>query len=226
MKKEKQEEARLLRSQGLSIKEIAQQLRVTKSSVSVWVRDVLLTIEQKKRLAKNGVSYAVVEQRRRTRLENEKARKELIMEDAAKEVGSAVADDLKYLGAMLYWAEGGKTQSMVRFTNSDPEMIKLMMRFFREICEVSEEKFKGYIHIHPHLDYKKAEQYWSLLTSIPLTQFFKTYRIPNKSSQNKRQTLPYGTLDIYVCDVKLFLRILGWIRGICYHFEDKLTKAC
>lgn len=115
---------------------------------------------------------------------------------------------------MLYWAEGGKTQRMVRFSNGDPEMIKIMMAYFRNICDVDESKFRGYIHIHPHLDFRNAEKYWSNVTDIPLGQFFKTYRKQNRSSLNKRNTLPNGVLDIYVLDTELFLKITGWARGI------------
>jgi len=118
------------------------------------------------------------------------------------------------MGVMLYWAEGGKTQRLVRFSNGDPEMIKIMMTFFRQVCNVPEHKFRGYIHIHPHLDHKNAEKYWSTITEIPLKQFFKTYRRPNKSSQNKKDSLPYGVLDVYVLDASLFLKITGWAKGI------------
>jgi len=118
------------------------------------------------------------------------------------------------MGTMLYWAEGGKTQRMVRFSNGDPEMIKIMMAFFRRVCNVPEEKFRGYIHIHPHLEHTSAETYWSSITGIPLSQFFKTYRKPNKSSQNKKDSLPNGVLDIYVLDTSLFLKITGWARGV------------
>lgn len=118
------------------------------------------------------------------------------------------------MGVMLYWAEGGKTQRMVRFSNGDPEMIKIMMTFFRRICKVPESKFRGYIHIHPHLDFRAAENYWSSISEISLDQFFKTYRIPNKSSQNKKNSLPNGVFDIYVLDTNLFLKITGWAKGI------------
>lgn len=110
---------------------------------------------------------------------------------------------------MLYWAEGGKTQRPVRFSNGDPEMIKIIMHFFRTACEVPESKFRGYIHIHPHLDHIKAETYWSEVSGIPFGQFFKTYRNKNKSSQNKRNSLPYGVLDVYVLDTQLFYKIQG-----------------
>jgi hypothetical protein len=89
-----------------------------------------------------------------------------------------------------------------------------MMAFFRRVCNVPESKFRGYIHIHPHLDHIKAEEYWSSVSRIPITQFYKTYRKPNKSSQGKRNSLPFGVFDIYIMDINLFLNITGWARGI------------
>ena len=47
MKLKEKEESRRLRSEGLSITRIAKQLNVGKASVSYWVRDIVLTEEQK-----------------------------------------------------------------------------------------------------------------------------------------------------------------------------------
>ena len=145
---------------------------------------------------------------------NELLKREKIILDARKSITKISDKQLWLMGVMLYWAEGGKTQRMVRFSNGDPEMIKIMMAFFRRVCEVPESKFRGYIHIHPHLNHKEAEEYWSAISDIPLDQFFKTYRKPNKSSQNKKDSLPNGVLDVYVLDTQLFLKITGWAKGI------------
>ena len=50
MKKDKQEKAIELRQHGISVNEIAATLGVAKSSVSLWVRKVLLTDDQRKKL--------------------------------------------------------------------------------------------------------------------------------------------------------------------------------
>ncbi len=51
MRKEMREEARRLRSeQGMAITDICKRLGVAKSSVSVWVRDIVLNEEQKEAL--------------------------------------------------------------------------------------------------------------------------------------------------------------------------------
>ena len=79
-----------------------------------------------------------------------------------------------------------------------------MMRFFREICKVPEEKFRGSIHTFAHADIEKTEKYWSKISRIPKNQFHKTYIKPGSASLQKRYTLLYGTFSINVCDTNLF----------------------
>lgn len=214
MKKIEKEQAIKLRYEGYSLDEIRMALGVAKSSVSLWVRNIELTDAQKRHLEAKGFFREAVEKRRTSRLINEEAKRQLVIKAAQSSIKKISKKELWLIGVMLYWAEGGKTQRLVRFSNGDPEMIKIMMAFFRDICEVPEAKFRGYIHIHPHLDHKNAERYWSEISEIPLKQFFKTYRKPNKSSQGKKNSLPCGTCDIYVMDTKLFFQIMGWAEGI------------
>lgn len=214
MKTVERRRARELRGQGYSLNAIAQQLGVGKASVSVWVRDIPLTLIQRAELTSRPFTTQAIEKRRASRLSNEAAKREAVIIRAQKEIPAISGTELWLMGVMLYWAEGGKTQRLVRFSNGDPEMIKIMMRFFRIVCKVPESKFRGYIHIHPHLDYRQAEHYWSEMSGIPLDHFFKTYRKINISSQNKKNSLPKGVMDIYVLDSNLFLRIVGWAKGI------------
>lgn len=215
MKEEQRNEARELRTRGFSIREICESVHVSRSTASLWVRDIELTKVQIKRLKSLVKDPDVIERRRQTRLASENVRRNKVIHSAFGQITNVSRKELTLIGAALYWAEGKKgQQNTVSFSNSDPRMIKIMMHFFRDVCAVPEEKFRGYVHIHPHLDYQKAEKYWSEISNIPLTQFYKTYRKKNKSSQNKRDTLPYGTFDIYVCNAVLFLTIRGWFEGI------------
>jgi len=214
MKKEEKILAIKLRKQNWSLSEIKEKLNVSKSSVSIWVRDIKLTKKGQKRLLKKRRS--AIEKARETRLIREKIKRKIIIDKATREINDLTKKELKLVGTALYWAEGSKTKrSLVQVCNSDEQIIRLMMRFFREICKVPESKFRGYIHIHPHLSTKKAENYWSSVSNIPLKQFYKTYQKPNRSSQNKKDSLPYGTFTIIICNTELFLNIKGWINGLC-----------
>ncbi|MEK7059552.1 MAG: hypothetical protein AAB971_02230 [Patescibacteria group bacterium] len=222
MKVNKQVQARKLRQQGLSMGAIAVRLGVSKSSVSLWVRHIKMSVHQEAHLRSLPFTTAAVEKRRKTRLLNEDLKRTRIINHAYEEIDAIGHRELWLIGVMLYWAEGGKTQRLVRFSNGDPRMIKMMMLFFREVCSVPEEKFRGYIHIHSHLDYRGAENYWSGISNIPLGQFFKTYR-KKSSNSSAKNTLPHGVMDIYVLDTKLFLKISGWASGIFDRAQQAAT---
>ena len=216
MKTEEKLKAIELRKKGQSINDITGALNVSKSSVSLWVRNIELTKAQKQELLKKGLRREVVEKRRKTVLEKENKKRQIIIDDAKKEISFISKKDLKNIGIALYWGEGGKSnRSLVRFSNSDPQMIMVMMRFFKEVCIVPREKFRGHIHTHSHLNKDQAELYWSNISGISLKQFHKTYCKPSKASKNKKNSLPFGTLEIVICSTELFLKIKGWIEGLC-----------
>lgn len=217
MRAQERTKARELRKRGLSIREIAASIPCAKSSVSGWVRDISLTDSQIKRLKLNqdrgrakAANHPNSPKQVWSRIRNS------IIESAFKDIPSEYSTgSLKILGSALYWAEGYKaTHNTVNFSNSDPGMIALIMKFFREICEVAETKFRGVVHLHPHLNKEKAEKFWSKTSGIPLKQFHKIQYGISKVSKNKRDTLPLGTFTIVICDVRLQSRIKGWIKGL------------
>ena len=51
------------------------------------------------------------------------------------------------IGAMLYWGEGYKGDDknpakLVDFANSDPDMIKIFLKFLRTVFKIDEKKIK------------------------------------------------------------------------------------
>ena len=124
---------------------------------------------------------------------------------------------LKIAGIMLYWGEGYKNLSKqarggtVDLANSDPQMIKLFLKFLREICGVKEERLRVLLYCYANQDVGALKKYWQKITNIPLTQFTKPYIrkdfLPGKSGKMK-----YGLVHIRYSDKKLFLQIEDWIR--------------
>lgn len=215
MKQEERNKAIALRREGESIRDIAKKVGVSKASVSLWVRKVPLTVVQRRKLSRNGFSADVIEKRRLARIHRTQTEHRAIMHAAAKSISSLSKHELWLLGTALYWGEGGKTNhGSARLSNSDPAVIKIMMRFFREVCKVPEQKFRGHVHTFSRLNVEKAERYWSEVSGIPRKQFFKAYAKPSVASKNKKDSLPYGTFQIYVNNTELFLTIMGWIEKI------------
>lgn len=98
-----------------------------------------------------------------------------IKQMAKQEVEDIKLNELKLLGIMAYWTEGSKTEDgLVQFTNSDSAFIKFILRWLRDVCKVREEKLRIHLRVHPDVDKRTVENYWSRITGIPLAQFHKT----------------------------------------------------
>ncbi len=119
-------------------------------------------------------------------------------------------EDLKAAGVMLYWGEGGKTQSTVNFANSDPEMIKVFLVFLRNVCGISEERLRALIHRYPDQDPRFLQEFWSSVTGIPKERFYREFVHKGKLRTYKTKSR-YGTLAVTYADVTLLRQILGWV---------------
>jgi hypothetical protein len=214
MKLESQRKAAVLRRQGLSIAEIAQRIKVSKGSVSTWVREIELEPEVLQSIKARSHSAAAVEKRRKARLQQSEAIHATIIKKAQKEIGKLTKRELFLIGTALYWGGGSKKKrGVVEFTNSDPAIIILMKRFLEEVCGVPIEKMRGHVYLHEHLSIKSAERYWSDISGLPLLQFHKT-SIQHNKRRLVKDTLPQGTFALLVCDTTLRLRLEGWMRGL------------
>jgi len=208
-----------LRKKGKSYKEIKEKITVSKGTLSVWLRDIKLTPGQEKRLyvelrRKYAYRGAKANQEKRIRITKQ------IISKAKSEVRSFIKNPLFLVGLMLYWAEGDKSdeQEVVKFTNSDPFLIMLMMRWFRKICKVPKNKFRIALHIHRLHCRKNIENYWSKLTNIPRRQFHKT-QIKPTSLKHRKNKLYNGTCAVVINNKNLFRRIKGWKLGALKTFK-------
>lgn len=214
MKRELRQSARKLRQQGYAMNEIVMQLKASKASVSLWTRDIELTQKQLKVLRGRPYTSSAIEKRRKSRLLHETTKQNIVIDAAVNDIPKISYENLLLIGVSLYWGEGTKKKkNVVEFTNSDPLMIKVMMEFFSTVCKVKSKKFRGHVFLHEHLSISNAELYWSKATQIPRTQFHKT-SIQQNRNRIKKDTLPYGTFAIIVCDTRLRLKIEGWTRGL------------
>jgi predicted DNA-binding protein YlxM (UPF0122 family) len=119
--------------------------------------------------------------------------------------------ELKIAGIMLYWAEGTLKGATVDFANSNPEMIKVFLKFLRNVCGVDERRLRVYLYCHSYCDVVRLKVYWHKLTRIPLGQFTKPYIREGSTNLSKRKLL-YGLVHIRYNDKKLLDVIRDWIN--------------
>ena len=207
-----------LRKQGASYQEILQEVQVSKDTISRWCRDVILTPKQlerlqtQKKLGGQRGGEVGAQRKRANRIDQTNLLKEL----AAKELGNLTNRDRFIAGVSLYLGDGLKSDREVGFANSNPQLVRFMVGWLREYCEIKEEKLRGQLWIHDTCDETKAKQFWSKLTGIPTDKFLKSYIAINKKDSLKvrKQLHEYGIFTVRVFSAEIQRKILGWGTGI------------
>jgi len=119
---------------------------------------------------------------------------------------------LQIAGIMLYWAEGTLKGKTVDFVNSNSAMVRIFLKFLREICGINNRRLRLYLYTYSHLNLKEVMEYWKKVTGIPINQFTKPYVREGNLNLSKRK-LPYGLVHIRYNDKKLLETIGNWIEN-------------
>ncbi|MFF3545000.1 hypothetical protein ACFYXD_24490 [Streptomyces platensis] len=210
--------ARELRKQGLTYDRIQVELGCSKSSISLWVRDLpkpkpLRTPAEQARIAREKRWEHELAVRDRERRETKSA--------ATQEVGDLSDRELLFAGAALYWAEGAKDKPYkrrehVQFVNSDPGVIEVFLAWLR-LLGVEPDRIAYRVMIHVTADVEAAERYWAALVGVDVAALQKT-TIKKHNPKTTRKNVGEGYRGCLVVRVlqsaELYRRIEGWWYGI------------
>ncbi len=219
-KDEVRAKARALREEGLDYDEIAARLGVSKSSVSLWVRDMptpaRLTYEEcRKRSVEGTRRYWEAERPAR------EAARTAVRDAAAAEIGQLSERETLIAGAIAYWCEGGKSKpyrqnDRIVFTNSDPSLITFFLRFL-VIAGVTPDRIAFRLSIHENADVDAAQRFWIRTTGARADQFRRPTMKRHMPKTVRKNVGPgyHGCLRIDVLrSGDLYRRIEGWVSAI------------
>lgn len=219
-KTKERDKAILLRKQGKSYSEICSLIPVSQSSLSFWLRNIELTPQQidqlslkkKKGQSKGGLAKRIFR-------ENQQ---QAILKESADEIKDLSKKELWLLGIVAYWCEGAKQKEnnisqAVVFANSDATLIKLFIKWLKEICKVINDDIIYSLYIHDNADVAKALAYWSETLEISKYKFGEPI-LKKHNIATKRRNIHdnyHGLIRISVRkSTNLNRKISGWILGI------------
>ena len=116
---------------------------------------------------------------------------------------------------MLYWAEGGKDRNVVRFTNSDAEMVRVFLRFLRQCYGVTDGRVTPAIncYVNNGLELGEIEDWWLETLELPRSSLRRSHiGTPRRSRGASRSVLVHGTARVTVCSTALAQSIYGGIQ--------------
>ncbi|MGW4159358.1 hypothetical protein [Streptomyces sp. NPDC004788] len=219
--------ARELRLEGRTYDQIQVELGCSKSSISLWVRD----LPKPERRDPTEQAKIAAQKRWEHELAVRDAKRQRTKEAATQEVGTMTDRELLLAGAALYWAEGAKDKPYSRrenvlFVNSDPGVIRVYLAWLR-LLGIEPQRLTFRVMIHATADVEGARRYWADLVGVDPTTFQKT-TIKNHNPKTVRKNVGpeyRGCLVIRVAQgAELYRRIEGWWCGIV-GAVDSISRA-
>lgn len=218
---------RELRARGYTYLEIVAELGVSKSSASLWCRDMprvgrLSNEEIRKRNAEGVSAFWAKESPRR------EARRQEISDRAGAEIGALTDREVIIAGAMAYWCEGSKNKPYrrigndVAFINSDPKLILFFLRILK-VAGIERERIYCRVSIHESADVAGAERFWQQVTAMPADQFRRTTLKRHNPATTRKNTGDdyHGCLIVRVLGAaELYRKIEGWATAVMTEAEQ------
>lgn len=195
---------------------------VAKSTLSLWLREVGLSVPQQQRITEKKKAG----QRRgaNIRRTDRVARQSDLVRIAKADIDSISKRELWLIGIALYLAEGSNEKEYrpgtgVSFSNSDARMVAVFIKWLKACIGLKDENLIISLYIHEsHADrVLTVQKYWSNFLGLPLRFFQKVYFKKNKINTRRKNTgnLYNGLLRVNIRESSdLNRRITGWTQGI------------
>lgn len=215
-----------LRRQGWSIKDIAKEVKISRGSASLWCQNIELTPAQKEKLkAKQTAAGSAgrqkgAEMNRKKRIDAQSEARAWA-DDQVRQIDNT---NLFFLGLGIYWGEGVKSRSgQATVVNSDPRILKIMIRWFEECMQVKRDEFRPYVYIASQ--HRSREQiimkYWVKTLRLPAEKFKSPIYLEQRPKQQyENHDSYYGVVALRVAkSTNLKYRILSLLETVSQRLE-------
>ncbi len=193
--REKKAEAIRMRLQGASYSQIKAEVGVSKSTLSLWLRDHPLSDERIRELRAD--SPIRIERFRNTMHAKREGRLANVRKTVSEDLGVLSEREVLIAGLFLYWGEGGKTKPCTTtISNTDPAVLLFFLRWM-EILGVPKSRLRIHIHLYTDMNSEAELRYWSDLLGLPLSAFRKPYvKRSNRTDLTYKQKFSHGTCNV------------------------------
>jgi hypothetical protein len=210
-----------MRENGMSLGDISKKLHITKSTLSFWCKNIILTESAITKIKTKGKIKSVrgllrySESKRKERIE----RNILQKQEGAKVLDRLLDRDILMIGLGLYWGEGYKYEnSELGFTNSSPQMIRFFFKWLK-LWNVQKDSliFRLTINEIFRKEENRIKSFWINFLGVKNEQFSKTTftQTTLKKASFKNIEKYKGILRVKVRKgTALRNKILGAIEGI------------
>ncbi|MBM3257638.1 MAG: hypothetical protein FJZ05_00185 [Candidatus Nealsonbacteria bacterium] len=220
--KEREKAIALRKKKQMSYSQIKKILKVSKSTLSLWLRNYPLSEEKIRQLQEKGrkKGEAAIERFRNTMREKRKERLKEIYKAQKKKILPLTNRNFFIAGLFLYWGEGTKCRrDGLSISNSDPSIIRFFIRWLNKSLSVPRKKMRVGLHLYKDMNINNEMVFWSKILKIPLSQFIRPYIKKSSSKRiNHKGGFGHGTCNLRINSVSLAEKIFMTLKAITEHY--------
>ena len=186
--------------------EIAKVLKVSKSTLSYWLRDLPLSEERILELRRDGWRRGEAKRERfRATMRRKRVEKEhRVYQVYARKFSKISIDAFFVAGLMLYLGEGDKKNyARVGLVNTDSRVIRFFVAWMTRFLKIPKDAIKAQLNLYGNMDMKREMGFWNRELQLKSSQFYKpTIRALQKSSFSYQESYRHGTCGVYFGSVE------------------------
>jgi hypothetical protein len=202
-----------LRKRGYSYTQIREQLTVSKSTLSLWLKDLPLSKSRIDSL--RGKNPQRIERFQNTMRAKREALESNVFSKVGKELGMLSKREKIIAGLFLYWGEGTKAAPCTTaVTNTDPDALKFFVHWLG-LFGIKAGQLKVVLHLYKDMDAQKEMKFWSTYLDIPISRFRKPYiKNTRLCDITYKSGFGHGTCSVLYLDKDLYLYVKSALKYI------------
>ena len=207
---EKIEQALQFRTRGFTLEEIAKICDVSKSTVSKWLKNNVISAE----VTKKNKKRAGVENAKRLQLMSkargrERALRYKEIERSAETEYKHYKKDPHFIAGLTVYAAAGdfSNERLIRLTSSRIPMHQVFISFATEYLGVPKDKIKLWLLLYSGHNEAQCMRKWHKTTALPYSQFNRTQIL---KTTPKRQPLHHGLGNTIIGSTVLKRKLVRW----------------
>lgn len=208
-----------LRCKGASIRKVEKLLKIPRSTLSGWFKDVKLSKQQKIKLKNNWIN--ALDKARTKAVIWHNLQKEARLNHADKQASDVLSlinlndkSILELALALLYIGEGFKTSSGTGMGNSDPLILKFFIKALRKCYDFDISKISCELHLRADQNADTIRKYWSKQLNLPLTSF-RSISIDKRTIGSSTYPTYYGVCVIRCGNIAIQRRLIFLAQKFC-----------
>ncbi|MDP4007268.1 MAG: hypothetical protein Q8P55_01570 [bacterium] len=214
-----------LRRHGLSIRDVEQKLKIPRSTLSGWFRDIKLSSKQRKKLYGNWKN-ALLEARKKAAEwhRTQKIKRLYEAENSAKitlaQINLKDKHILEIALALLYLGEGSKKNDETALGSSDPLILKFFLTALQNIYNIPVTKIRCELGLRADQNPDKLKRFWSKELHLPLS-CFRQVNIDKRTEGSKTYSYYKGVCHIRCGSVAIQRKLVFLSRTFCKEITER-----